>query len=82
MVNMDLLQGLDADEATRVLALGKRMTVESGGVLFRLGDRADSLYLVARGRIRLTLPDAGARTARKTCWWRRRGPATRWAGAR
>jgi len=56
MVNMDLLQGLDEDEATRVLELGKRMTVESGGVLFRLGDRADSLYLVARGRIRLTLP--------------------------
>ena len=56
MVNTDLLQGLDEDEATRVLELGKRMTVESGGVLFRLGDRADSLYLIARGRIRLTLP--------------------------
>jgi CRP-like cAMP-binding protein len=53
---MDLLKGLDAAEAARVLALGKRMTVESGGVLFRLGDCADSLYLIARGRIRLTLP--------------------------
>ena len=56
MANMDLLKGLDAAEAARVLALGKRMTVESGGVLFRLGDCADSLYLIARGRIRLTLP--------------------------
>ena len=56
MVNTDLLLGLDTAEAGRVLALGKSMTVESGGVLFRLGDRADSIYLIARGRIRLTLP--------------------------
>ena len=56
MVNTDLLLGLDTAEAGRVLALGKTITVESGGVLFRLGDRADSLYLIARGRIRLTLP--------------------------
>jgi CRP-like cAMP-binding protein len=56
MVNTDLLQGLDTAEAGRVLALGKPLTVESGSVLFRLGDPADSLYLIARGRIRLTLP--------------------------
>jgi len=56
MLNTDLLQGLDTAEADRVLGLGKTMTVESGGVLFRLGDRADTLYLIARGRIQLTLP--------------------------
>jgi CRP/FNR family cyclic AMP-dependent transcriptional regulator len=56
MPNMDLLQGLDDAEAGRVLALGKRMTVESGGVLFRLGESAESVYLIGRGRIRLTLP--------------------------
>jgi CRP-like cAMP-binding protein len=53
---MDLLQGLDDAESGRVLALGKRKTIESGGVLFRLGDSADSLYLIARGCIRLTSP--------------------------
>ena len=56
MVSMDLLQGLDAIETRRVLGLGKAFTLESGGVLFRLGDPSDSLYLIARGRIRLTLP--------------------------
>jgi CRP-like cAMP-binding protein len=56
MADMDLLQGLAEAEARRVLALGKRMTIESGGVLFRLGDSADSLYLIARGFIRLTSP--------------------------
>lgn len=56
MADMDLLQGLAEAEAGRVLALGKRMTIGSGGVLFRLGDSADSLYLIARGCIRLTSP--------------------------
>ena len=56
MVNADLLQGLDQPEAERVLALGKRMVLTSGAELFHLGDIADCIYLVARGRIRLTLP--------------------------
>lgn len=56
MINTTLLQGLDAAEAASVLALGKRMTVESGGTLFRLGEPADSVYLIVRGRLRLTLP--------------------------
>jgi CRP-like cAMP-binding protein len=56
MVNADLLQGLDQAEAERVLALGKRMVLTSGAELFHLGDSAHSIYLVARGRIRLTLP--------------------------
>jgi CRP-like cAMP-binding protein len=56
MVNADLLQGLAEPEAERVLALGKRMVLTSGAELFHLGDTADSIYLVARGRIRLTLP--------------------------
>ena len=55
-MNADLLQGLEPMEAERVLALGKRMVLTSGAELFRLGGAADSIYLVARGRIRLTLP--------------------------
>jgi CRP/FNR family cyclic AMP-dependent transcriptional regulator len=55
-VNADLLQGLEAQEAERVLALGKRMVLTTGAELFHLGDAADSIYLIARGRLRLTLP--------------------------
>jgi CRP/FNR family transcriptional regulator, cyclic AMP receptor protein len=56
MLNSDLLKGLPAAEAERVLALSKRLVLTSGAELFRLGEPADSVYLVARGRIRLTLP--------------------------
>jgi CRP-like cAMP-binding protein len=56
MVNADLLQGLAQPEAERVLALGKRLLLTSGAELFHLGDTADCIYLIARGRVRLTLP--------------------------
>jgi CRP-like cAMP-binding protein len=56
MADIDLLKGLAPDEAERVLALGKRVVVTTGGELFHLGDAAESIYLVARGRLRLTLP--------------------------
>jgi CRP-like cAMP-binding protein len=55
-MNADLLQGLDRSEAESVLALGKRVVLTSGAELFHLGDVAESIYLVARGRLRLTLP--------------------------
>ena len=56
MVNADLLQGLPEEEASRVLALGKRFVLTTGAELFHLGDSAESIYLVARGQLRLTLP--------------------------
>lgn len=56
MVNEDLLQGLPEEEAGRVLALGKRIVLSTGAELFHLGDSAESIYLVRRGRLRLTLP--------------------------
>jgi CRP-like cAMP-binding protein len=52
----DLLKGLRQIEMERALALGTRVTVASGSELFSLGAQADCLYLVDRGRIRLTLP--------------------------
>jgi CRP-like cAMP-binding protein len=52
----ELLQGLSPDEAEKVLALGSRLTLTSGAELFHLGTEADSLYVVTRGRIKLTLP--------------------------
>lgn len=56
MVDLDLLKGLEPAEAERVLTLGKRMVLTTGAELFHLGDAAASIYLVARGRLRLTLP--------------------------
>jgi CRP/FNR family transcriptional regulator len=52
----ELLTGLTPDEAQQALTLGTRVCLESGSELFHLGDRADSLFVVERGRIRLTLP--------------------------
>ena len=52
----DLLNGLTPDEAEGTLALGLRQTLSNGQQLFLLGAQADSLYLIQRGRIRLTLP--------------------------
>jgi len=56
MVHADLLKGLEEEEAGRVLALGKRVVLTTGAELFHLGDPAACMYLVARGRLRLTLP--------------------------
>jgi CRP-like cAMP-binding protein len=52
----DVLDGIADDEASRVLALGSRVALGAGQVLFNLGDAAQSLFLVERGRIALTLP--------------------------
>ena len=56
MVSADLLRGLEESEAGRVLALGKRIVLTTGAELFHLGDAAENIYLVTRGRLRLTLP--------------------------
>jgi CRP-like cAMP-binding protein len=52
----ELLQGLSPDETEKALALGSLIALTSGEELFHLGTEAGSLYLVTRGRIRLTLP--------------------------
>jgi CRP/FNR family cyclic AMP-dependent transcriptional regulator len=52
----ELLNGLFSAEVNEVLDLGTRLIVPSGQSLFQLGDEADRLFLVERGRIKLTLP--------------------------
>ena len=52
----DLLKELAADEVDRVMALGARMTLQRGEELFRLGETADRLFVIQRGRMKLTLP--------------------------
>jgi len=52
----ELLNGISSTEAEQVLKLGTRIVILAGTSLFRLGDPADRLFLVDRGRIKLTLP--------------------------
>ncbi len=52
----DLLANLTPEQAARVMALGARLTLGRGKELFRLGEIADRLFVIQRGRIRLTLP--------------------------
>lgn len=52
----ELVAGLDPEHARRVLALGSPMRVASGDALFRLGDVADRVFVIQRGRIALTMP--------------------------
>src|SRR5512138_788143 len=52
----DLLHSLSAGDAAAVMALGAPVSLRSGSVLFQLGDEADRVFLVDRGRVELTLP--------------------------
>jgi len=47
-----LLKGLSSDDASAVLALGSRVRLSSGAVLFELGAEANACFLssVARSR--------------------------------
>ena len=56
MADSDLLAGLNPVDAAGVRALGTPMTLKAGSILFALGQPADCLYMVERGRISLTLP--------------------------
>src|SRR6185503_19864388 len=47
----DLVHGLPAADAAAVLALGVTRELSPGEVQFRLGDRADAVYLIRSGRV-------------------------------
>ncbi len=55
-VQPELLRDLSPEEAARVRSLAARVTLTSGAELFTMGTEADRLYVVTRGRIKLTLP--------------------------
>lgn len=52
----ELLTGLTPDEGAGILALATQQRLAPGSVLFRLGDVANDLYVIERGRVALTLP--------------------------
>jgi CRP-like cAMP-binding protein len=54
--DMEVLTGVPATDVRAITALGRAMTLGTGETLFRLGDAADSLFVIDRGRVALTLP--------------------------
>lgn len=56
MPQRELLHGLAKSDADHLLGMGSRIILPRGTVLFRLGGAADSLYIVERGHLALTLP--------------------------
>jgi len=52
----ELFKDLTTEQQVQVIALAQRVSVPAGSVLFDLGVPADSLFLVERGRMALSLP--------------------------
>lgn len=52
----ELFEGLNADGVARLAAVGRSRTLGAGDYLFLLGDRADYLYVIARGQLELCFP--------------------------
>ena len=52
----DLLKGLSEAEASELMALGASITLRKDEVLFRMGEPADRMFLLATGWISLTVP--------------------------
>ena len=55
-IHSDLVKDLTPEEAVPLMALGVATCVTRGTILFRVGEPAERVYLVTRGRVTLTLP--------------------------
>lgn len=53
---LELLAGVAPAHVEAISALGHASTLRTGDTLFRLGEVADSLIVIDRGRVALTLP--------------------------
>jgi CRP-like cAMP-binding protein len=77
----DLLKGLSEDQAARVWGLGSKVNVPAGGVLFDIGEPAERVYQVVRGRVTLTLPmEVGGRLEDVLIEERMGGETLGWSG--
>jgi CRP-like cAMP-binding protein len=77
----DMLRGVSAADAARLIALGSRVLVPTGAQLFELGAEAQDVYLIERGRIALTLPmRIGDRTEDVLVEERTAGQMVGWSG--
>jgi CRP-like cAMP-binding protein len=52
----DLLRGVSPEDSREMLALGTPLTLGPGEVVFDLAEEATCIYLVARGKVELSLP--------------------------
>jgi CRP/FNR family cyclic AMP-dependent transcriptional regulator len=52
----ELFTGLSDADVAALTAVASRITLEAGGVLFRIGNEATNLYLIEDGQIELTMP--------------------------
>lgn len=52
----ELFHGLPESQIEQALAHGSHVSLHSGEQLFALGSEADRIFIIERGRIRLTLP--------------------------
>jgi len=52
----ELFKGLSPEDAEGIRALASPASLDAGATLFTLGQQADAIFLVVRGRILLTLP--------------------------
>ena len=61
---MPLLESLDAEQRAIVARLCTRLDVRRGTVVFREGDPGDTLYMIARGAVDISVLNADARRSR------------------
>jgi CRP-like cAMP-binding protein len=52
----EVFAGLSAEQRRGVAAVAVQRDAEAGEVLFRMGDEADALFVIERGRVELTFP--------------------------
>jgi CRP/FNR family transcriptional regulator, cyclic AMP receptor protein len=78
---LELIHGLPPADADGVLALGTRLEVGGGSVLFRLGDAADVIYVVESGCLALRMPmDVGGQAHDVVVEERGAGQTVGWSG--
>ena len=54
-----ILEALDAGGRAKLLALAKRRHVPAGAAIFKEGDRGDEFFVVAKGRVQVSVDDLG-----------------------
>lgn len=56
MSSLELFSGLSDAELELVRGIGRKVTIESGREIFKLGEEATTLFLIEQGKVALTLP--------------------------
>ena len=55
-----ILEALDEAGRHKLLALARRRHVAAGAAIFKEGDRGDEFFVVAKGKVRVSVDDVGA----------------------